>query len=146
MQHGRIRPPVLHRLLGIRSCWSGQCGLCRRLRRPEVGSEDLVPDPRRGNSAGQQVRANVPHERQRPAGEDLDPVRQRDLREVHQPLLRPAVTAVDGLVPGVGGEIVDVPGDVQHRVPQGVVVRGPVGVRHDDRALRLGSRDGFDDR
>ena len=44
-------------------------------------------------------------------------------------------------VPGVSGEVVDLAAYVQHGVAQCMVLSGPVGVRDDDLALRLGPRD-----
>lgn len=44
------------------------------LRGPQVGSEHFVPDAGRGNPFGEQGGADVPHERQRPAGERLEVV------------------------------------------------------------------------
>ena len=55
-------------------------------------------------------------------------------------------SGVDGLVPGVGGEVVDLPAHVQHGVPQRVVLGGAVGVGDDHGALRLGAGDVLDDR
>src|SRR5664279_3874846 len=68
----------------------------------------------------------MPHERQRTAGEHLHVLGQRYLREVHQTLPGALISRIDGLVPGVGSEVVDVPRHVQHGVPQRVVLRGPV--------------------
>ena len=77
----------------------------------------------------------MPHERQRPTGEHLHLVVQRHLGQVHQSLLRPAVAGVHPLVPGVGGEVVDLASYVQDGVSQRVVLRGPVRVRDDDRII-----------
>ena len=60
--------------------------LGRDLGGPQVGPEDLVADPRRRHAALQQRRADVPHERQRAAGEHLHVFGQRDLGQVHEPL------------------------------------------------------------
>ncbi len=79
------------------------------------------------------------HKRQRPAGEDLHLVGQRNLRQIHESLRRVVVTRLYGFIPGVGGEVVDLTSDMQDRFAQRMVLRGPVRVRDDDLALRLGS-------
>ena len=60
--------------------WPCLCRLVRHLGGPQVGTEDLVADAGGGHVPGEQGGADVPHERQRPAGEDLDVRRQRDAR------------------------------------------------------------------
>ena len=69
-----------------------------------------------GYASGLQGGADVPHERQRATGEDLNVVGQRDLGQVHEALSGAVVVGLDGLVPGVGGEVVDLPADVQDGV------------------------------
>ena len=56
-----------------------------------------------------------------------------------KPCRRAMIARVDGLVPGVGGEVVDLPADVQHGLAQRVVPGGAIGVRDDHLALRAGS-------
>ena len=72
--------------------------------------------------------------------------RQRHLGQIHEALPGAVVRGVDGLVPGVGGEVVDLASDVQDRLAQRMVLRRPVGVRDDDLALRLGPGDVLHDR
>ena len=88
----------------------------------------------------------MPHERQRPAGEDLNVGGQRDSVRSMQPWRERVVADSTRLVPGVGGEVVDLPADVQDGVAQRVVLGGAVGVRDDDRALGLGAGDVLHDR
>jgi hypothetical protein len=117
---------------------SGLNGFIGYLGGPQVGAEDFVADAVGGYAAVEQGGADVPHERQRPAGEDLNVRRQRDLGEVHETLVGAVVVGSDGFVPGVGGEVVELSSDVQDRVAEGVVLGGAVGVGDDDGAVGSG--------
>src|SRR6478735_4578154 len=103
----RVWEPTLRRPSGS-ICWqvagwgSGMRRFVGYLGGPQVGAEDFVADAVGGYAAGEQGGADVPHERQRPAGEDLNVCRQRDLGEGHETMVEAVVVGSEGFLPGVG--------------------------------------------
>jgi hypothetical protein len=79
----------------------------------------------------------VPHERQRTAGEDLNVLRERDVGQIHKSLAGAGVAVViDGFVPRMGGEVVDLASEMQDGFSQSVILSAAVGVGDDDGPLR----------
>ena len=72
---------------------------------PQVGAEDFVADAVGGYAAGEQGGADVPHERQRPAGEDLDVGIQGQPREADVALRGPVVGGGDAPASGGGSQL-----------------------------------------
>ena len=62
-----------------------------------------------------------------------------------KPWRESGVALVDGFVPGVRSEVVDLSTEMQHGVSQSVILRPAISVGHDHAPLRLGTSDLFDD-
>jgi len=78
----------------------------------------------------------VSHERQRTAGEDLNVLRERDVGQIHKSLAGAGVAVIDGFVPRMGGEVVDLASEMQDGFSQSVILSAAVGVGDDDGPLR----------
>jgi hypothetical protein len=113
---------------------------------PKVGSKDLIADSGRRHAAVEQRRSDEPHERERTTGENLNVVRKRNVAQIDVALARPGVAVIEGLVPGLGAEVVDLAAEMEHRVSQRMICCSAVGVRENDGPLGLGTRDLLDDR
>ena len=68
------------------------------------------------------------HERQRTAGDDLNVSRERDVGQIHKSLAGAGVADIDGFVPRMGGEVVDLASEMQDGFSQSVILSAAVGV------------------
>ena len=95
---------------------------------PQVGPEDFIADSGRRHATVEQRRPDEPHERQRTARKGLNVVRERNVGQVHEALARAGVAFIDGFVPRIGGEVVDLSSEMQHGFSQGVILSSAIGV------------------
>ena len=73
----------------------------------------------------------MPHERQRATREDLNVFREGEIGQVHVAGAGASVALVNGFVPRIGREVVDLPPEMQNGVSQRVILG-----RDDRRAQR----------
>ena len=116
------------------------------LSRPEIWAEHLVADVVGGHATLHQLRTNVPHEGQWTAGENVEVIRQRNVREVHVALAGARVARIEMLVPGIGDEVVELMPHPLDRLAKRMILSCTVGVGRNHWSPWLGPDDVLHDR